>query len=76
MFDTATTALLRTVLDEVCADVSRYETGARTHVASTILEAARQGMRSPDDLKAAGRQALTRAPSMWSSTEAAPPALP
>lgn len=39
MFDPATTALLRAVLDEVCEDVSRYETGARTHVTSRILEA-------------------------------------
>ncbi|MGY4377280.1 hypothetical protein ACVWZ3_004919 [Bradyrhizobium sp. i1.3.6] len=30
---------LRAVLDEVCEDVSRYETGARTHVTSKILEA-------------------------------------
>lgn len=43
MFDPATTALLRAVLDEVCEDVSRYETGARTHVASRILEAAVKG---------------------------------
>jgi len=40
MFDAETTALLRAVLDEVCESVSRYETSARTHVASMILEAA------------------------------------
>jgi hypothetical protein len=40
MFDAETTALLRAVLDEVCENVSKYETGARTHVASKILEAA------------------------------------
>jgi hypothetical protein len=33
MFNPAMTALLRIVLDEICEDVSRYETGARTHVA-------------------------------------------
>jgi len=43
MFDPATTALLRAVLDEICQDISRYETGARTHVASRILEAATTG---------------------------------
>lgn len=30
MFDAATTALLRALLDEVCEDVSGHETGART----------------------------------------------
>ena len=30
MFDPATTALLRAVSDEVCEDVSRHETAART----------------------------------------------
>ena len=43
MFDPATTALLRAVLDEVCEEVSRYEIGARTHVASKILKAATDG---------------------------------
>jgi hypothetical protein len=62
MFDIATTALLRSVLDEVCENISRYETGARTHVASTILEAARKGVRSPDGLREIGREALTKAP--------------
>lgn len=42
MFDHHTTALLRTVLDEVCRSVSRYETGTRTHVAAKILEAVKQ----------------------------------
>jgi hypothetical protein len=57
MFDPATTAFLRAVLDEVCESVSRTETGARTHVASKILEAA-------DHLKQVGRQALSQAPTM------------
>jgi hypothetical protein len=49
MFDTETTSLLRAVLDEVCATVSRYETAARTHVASKILEAAARGETSLED---------------------------
>lgn len=57
MFDPATTALLRAVLDEACESVSRTETGARTHVASKILEAATRGDTSPDHLKQVGRQA-------------------
>ncbi|MGY8683135.1 hypothetical protein Q2941_35975 [Bradyrhizobium sp. UFLA05-153] len=43
MFDAATTTLLRAVFDEVCEDVPRLQTGARTHVASKILEAAAKG---------------------------------
>jgi hypothetical protein len=45
MFDTATTALLRAVLDEVCASVSRSEMGARAHVASKNLDAAPEARR-------------------------------
>jgi len=60
MFDPATTALLRAVLDEVRENVSRSETGA--HVASKILEAATRGDKSPDHLKQVGREALSQAP--------------
>ncbi|MGY4600592.1 MULTISPECIES: hypothetical protein [unclassified Bradyrhizobium] len=62
MFDTETTALLRAVLDEVCESVSHREIGARTHVASKILEAATQGEVSPEGLTRVGRDALSRAP--------------
>lgn len=65
MLDAATTAVLRAVLDEVCEDVSRYETGARTHVASKILEAATNGDTTPDRLKEVGREALSGGPTMW-----------
>ena len=65
MFDAATTALLRAVLDEVCENVSRHETGARTHVASKILEAATNGDTAPDRLREVGREALSDAPTMW-----------
>ncbi len=64
MFDPATTALLRAVLDEVCEEVSRFETGARTHVASRILEASAKGNITPEGLKQIGREALHQAPSM------------
>jgi hypothetical protein len=53
-----TTALLRAVLDEVCESGSRYETSARTRVASMILEAASNGETSVDGLKEIGRSAL------------------
>jgi hypothetical protein len=65
MFDAQTTALLRTVLDEVCDGISRYETGARAHVASKILEAAKGGEVTVDALKRDGSEALSRAPAMW-----------
>jgi len=65
MFDSATTALLRAVLDEVCESVSDQEIGARTHVASKILEAATRGEVSPEALRQIGRDALSRAPTMW-----------
>lgn len=65
MFDTATTALLRAVLDEVCESVSHREIGARTHVAAKILEAASKGEISPETLRQVGREALSRAPTMW-----------
>ena len=64
MFDPATTALLRAVLDEFCESVSRSETGARTHVASKILEAATKGNICPDHLKQIGRHALSQALTM------------
>jgi hypothetical protein len=65
MFDAETTALLRAVLDEVCEGVSRREIGARTHVASKILEAATRGETSVDSLKQVGQRALRDAPTMW-----------
>jgi hypothetical protein len=68
MFHTATTALMRAVLDEVCEGVSRREIRARTHVASKILKAATRGDVSPEGLRRIGREALYRAPSMWRSS--------
>lgn len=64
MFDPATTALLRAVLDEVCEHVSRSEAGTRAHVATWILEAATKGDTSPDRLKQVGREALHDAPTI------------
>jgi len=56
---------LRAVLDEVCESVSHREIGARTHVASKILEAAARGDFSPEGLRQVGRDALSHAPTMW-----------
>lgn len=60
-----TAAVLRAVLDELCADISRYDASTRTNVASRLLETARQGKSSLDDLKRAGMQALLQTPTMW-----------
>ncbi|MBW7974168.1 hypothetical protein [Bradyrhizobium sp. BR 10289] len=65
MFDMATTALLRAVFDEVCEGLPQREIGARTRVASKILEAANGGELCPEDLRQVGRKALSHAPTMW-----------
>jgi hypothetical protein len=65
MPDAQTAALLRALLDEVCADVSPFDTATRTHVASSLLEETRQSNSSLDDLRQAGINALRRPPTMW-----------
>jgi hypothetical protein len=65
MFDPETTALLRVVFDEVCESLSHGEIGARTLVASKILEAATNGEVSPEGPRQVSRDALSRAPTMW-----------
>jgi hypothetical protein len=60
-----TAAVLRAVLDEVCADLSPLDTVTRTHVASSLLEKTRQAQSSLDDLRQAARNALRRPPTMW-----------
>ncbi|MCK1718137.1 hypothetical protein [Bradyrhizobium sp. 141] len=65
MLDAETTALLRKILDEVCAAVSRDEPGARVHVASTLLESASKGEISAEGLKLVAQRALVDAPTMW-----------
>lgn len=64
MFSAETTALLRAVLEEVCENIPVNETGARTRVASKILEVAAQGQLSTDALRTAARKALN-SPTMW-----------
>jgi hypothetical protein len=56
---------LRTVLDDICGHLPASSVTARTLVASTLLEAARSGQPTYDDLKEAGLQALKSAPTMW-----------
>jgi hypothetical protein len=62
MFSPETTALLRSVLDEVCEQVGCYENGTRAYVASKLLEVAALGGQTIDDLKQVGRDALRSSP--------------
>ncbi|MFK4718955.1 hypothetical protein ABIE89_000055 [Bradyrhizobium niftali] len=68
MLDGATTALLRTILEEVCESVPPCDAGVRAYVASKILEAATRGETRPDLLRQIGREALSKAPTMWRYT--------
>ncbi len=65
MLDAETAAMLRVVLNEVCADISPFDTATRTHVASSLLEKTRQANSSLDDLRQAAITALRRPPTMW-----------
>lgn len=65
MLDAETAAMLRVVLNEVCADISPLDTATRTHVASSLLEKTRQANSSLDDLRQAAITALRRPPTMW-----------
>jgi hypothetical protein len=65
MPDAETIALLRAVLDELCASLSPFDASTRTNVASKLLETARSGRSSVDDLKQAGKDVLRRCPTMW-----------
>lgn len=65
MLDATTTTLLRAVLEEVCDNLPRSETGTRAHVASKILEAANQGEITAERLRQVAMQALRSTPTMW-----------
>ncbi len=61
MFDLRTTALLRAIHEDVCQVVPPFQSTARVHVASAILEAARTGERSVERLTRIGQCALYEA---------------
>jgi hypothetical protein len=63
MSDAEITALLRAVLDELCASVSPSDASTRMTVASTPRETAEQAKSTPYDLNRAGREA--QPPTMW-----------
>ena len=65
MLDTEMTTLLRAVLDEVCVNVPESEIAMRQRVAAKIFEATQKGLWSIDDVRRAGREALTSTPTMW-----------
>mgnify|MGYP005814107217 CR=1 FL=1 len=58
MLRAETIALLRDVLNEVCADAAHHATGTRAHVAVRLLEAATRGQTAAEDLRPVGRSAL------------------
>ena len=65
MEDRELAVTLRTVLDEVCAEIAATEIAIRGRVAARIAEAAQEASWSLADLKQAGRDALNSAPTMW-----------
>ena len=65
MPDRETAALLRTLLEELCASLAPSDVHTRTKVASRLLETVKQGEPSLEELRAAGKQALLKTPTMW-----------
>ena len=65
MPDRETAALLRTLLEELCASLAPSDVHTRTKVASRLLETVKQGEASLEELRAAGRRALLQTPTMW-----------
>jgi hypothetical protein len=65
MPDAELAALLQAVLDEVCADLAPTEAATRERVAAKLRDAVYKDGCSLEDLRRAGRDALTRAPTMW-----------
>ena len=65
MPDAEMAALLRAVLDEVCADIAPSDTATRERVAARLSDLVRSGCCSVDELKRVGLDALINAPTMW-----------
>ena len=65
MLHSETAALLCTVLDQLCTELSLVDEDTRTHVASKLLEATEHGTCSLDHLMEVGREALHKTPTMW-----------
>ena len=64
MLDPETAALLRAVLDELCASTSPSDVRTRTNVASRLIEAACES--SDMSIDALGdKQDLLQTPTMW-----------
>jgi hypothetical protein len=63
--DSKTVSALRTVLDDVCGHLPVSSITARTFVASRILECAKTGEQTFEELRQAGLEALRVAPTKW-----------
>ncbi|MGY3444771.1 MULTISPECIES: hypothetical protein [unclassified Bradyrhizobium] len=70
MIDERTAAVLRAVLDETCAALSRFDSATRTCVASSLLEAVRRGSPSIEELRIVARDALHAAPAYGANEQA------
>ena len=65
MPDPETATLLRSIHDELCAKVTRFDAHTKVDLASKLLEAVKQGRSSVDELREVGKQALRQTPTMW-----------
>ena len=65
MPDSETATLLRSIHDELCAQVRYFDTDTKVELASKLLEAVKQGRSSIDELREIGKQALRQTPTMW-----------
>ena len=64
MSDADAAALLRAMLDEICAGLPLSETATRERVAARLRKIVREDCRSLEDLRRVGRNALVHAPTM------------
>ncbi|MDA9433898.1 hypothetical protein [Bradyrhizobium sp. CCBAU 51627] len=69
MSDAEMAALMRAVLDDVCAGLALSETSTRERVAAGLCDLIQSGRCSVEELKRVGRDALTPAPTMWTWEE-------
>lgn len=65
MPDPETATLLRSIHDELCAQVHHFDGHTKVELASKLLEAVKQGRSSIDELREVGQQALRKTPTMW-----------
>jgi hypothetical protein len=65
MPDPETATRVRSIHDELCAQVHHFDADTRVELASKLLEAVKQGRSSIDELREVGLRALRQTPTMW-----------